>query len=95
MGTLAGALAWQGHAGSGSGIARAIACQRPVFDLRAQPPDFSLPAAVYLDKKVQEIVEKKMELKRMYRLVTYSNMLVTKWETPLRHVSLRDAHANE
>ena len=63
MGTLAGALAWQGHAGSGSGIARAIACQRPVFDLRAQPPDFSLPAAVYLDKKVQEIVEKKMEVK--------------------------------
>jgi len=45
------------------GIARAIACQRPVFDLRAQPPVYTLPAAVYLDKKVQEIVEKKLELK--------------------------------
>ena len=45
------------------GIARSIACQRAVFDLRAQPPVNTLPAAVFLDKKVQEIVEKKLELK--------------------------------
>jgi hypothetical protein len=45
------------------GLARSIACQRPVFDLRAQPPVHTLPAAVYLDRKVQEIVEKKLEVK--------------------------------
>ena len=45
------------------GIARSIACQRAGYDLRAQPPISTLPAAVYLDKKLQDIVEKKLELK--------------------------------
>jgi hypothetical protein len=43
-------------------LARTIGCQRPIYDVRALPPDLSLTAASFLDDKVRDTLSKKLDL---------------------------------